>query len=267
MSEKEKNGGAAEPIHSIVYATKILELYASQRKEYMSLTEISRALSLHKTTVYRILRTLQTVGWIDQSPQSSQYRLGTGVLLVAGAVSVHRSRRDMILEEMNRLARELNENVVLSALRGEVGICVDLVRSEHRLSASAEYGYLVPLHVGATGKVLLSAQTPEVIERILNRYPPKTAAELRQSIDRIRREGYCVSDSEVDPGVAAVAVPLLTGDWIYALTVSGPDSRIREQGFEKLRDALLQAKERIETKAGRLAGKTAQSLHEGYPRE
>ena len=54
-------------VNSVLQATKILDYYASQRREYLSLTEISRAIGLHKTTVYRILHTLQSVGWIEQS--------------------------------------------------------------------------------------------------------------------------------------------------------------------------------------------------------
>lgn len=52
-------------VHSVLHATRLLELYAAQRKESLSLTEISQALGLHKTTVYRLLRTLQYAGWIE----------------------------------------------------------------------------------------------------------------------------------------------------------------------------------------------------------
>ena len=73
-------------VNSVLHATKILDYYASQRREYLSLTEISRAIGLHKTTVYRILRTLQSVGWIEQSSTNGQYRLGSGILMIASAV-------------------------------------------------------------------------------------------------------------------------------------------------------------------------------------
>lgn len=57
-------------VNSVLHAVRILELYAAQRRESLSLTGISRALSLHKTTVYRILRTLQHAGWIEQSEKA-----------------------------------------------------------------------------------------------------------------------------------------------------------------------------------------------------
>ena len=133
-------------VNSVLHATKILDYYASQRREYLSLTEISRAIGLHKTTVYRILRTLQSVGWIEQSSTNGQYRLGSGILMIASAVSVHYTTRQLISEEMRRLCDLHNETVVLSSLRGDTGICVDLVKGHHNLGISSENGYICLLY-------------------------------------------------------------------------------------------------------------------------
>ena len=127
-------------VHSVLHATRILELYAAQRRESLSLTEISKALGLHKTTVYRLLRTLQHAGWIEQSAKTGKYYLGTGILLVASAVSVHNTSRDLLSQEMHRLAETFNETVVLSVLLGHTGICVDLAKSRHRLGVAGERG-------------------------------------------------------------------------------------------------------------------------------
>ena len=135
-------------VHSVLHATRILELYASQRKESLSLTEISRALDLHKTTVYRLLRTLQYLGWIRQSPKPDGIAWAPAFLLVASAVSVHNTSRDLLSEEMHRLAEKFNETVVLSVLLGHTGICVDMAKSRHRLGIAGERGYIVPLQIG-----------------------------------------------------------------------------------------------------------------------
>ena len=201
-------------VNSVLHATKILDYYASQRREYLSLTEISRAIGLHKTTVYRILRTLQSVGWIEQSSTNGQYRLGSGILMIASAVSVHYTTRQLISEEMRRLCDLHNETVVLSSLRGDTGICVDLVKGHHNLGISSENGYIVPLDCGATGKTLLAAQSDELVERLIQNYPG-LEEKLRNQVKEIRQRGYCISEGEVDEGVAAVAVPLPMPDHIY----------------------------------------------------
>ena len=240
-------------VNSVIHATKILELYAAQRKEYMSLTEISKALQMHKTTVYRILRTLQSVGWIEQSALNGQYRLGTGILLVASAVSVHRTTRSLIAAEMRKLSELHNETVVLSALRQNIGICVDMVKSHHSLSISPENGYIVPLDKGATGKTLLSAQPLETIQTILSTFAPEISEPLEKQIQEIQRQGYCISEGEVDMGVAAIAVPLPMDDCIYTLSISGPVERLRQLGYERLHASLLETVESIQKKSTYLA--------------
>lgn len=227
-------------VHSVLHAAKILELYAAQRKEYLSLTEISRALGLHKTTVYRLLRTLQKVGWIKQSAQTGHYALGTGILLVASAVSVHNTSRDLLSEEMRRLAEKFNETVVLSVLLDKTGICADMAKSRHRLGIAGERGYIVPLEKGASGKALLAAQTPEVRDALIaGIYPDRTKRRLlKNQVLKILQDGYAVSTGEVDEGVAAVAVPLAIKNRAYALSISGPVQRLQNIGWQTLAKGL-----------------------------
>lgn len=250
--DKETASSTTPQVSSVIHATKILEFYAAQREEYLSLTEISRALHMHKTTVYRILRTLQSVGWIEQSSTNGRYRLGTGILLVASAVSVHRTTRSLIAEEMRKLSELHNETVVLSALRGNIGICVDMVKSRHSLSISPENGYIVPLERGATGKTLLASQPQDIIQRLLGSYPSDEAAALERQLRDIQRDGYCISESEVDMGVAAIAVPLPLNDCTYTLTISGPMERLKQLGYHVLKESLVQTANSIIQKSAYL---------------
>ena len=250
MSDTNFIESSTPMVNSVLHATKILDYYASQRREYLSLTEISRAIGLHKTTVYRILRTLQSVGWIEQSSTNGQYRLGSGILMIASAVSVHYTTRQLISEEMRRLCDLHNETVVLSSLRGDTGICVDLVKGHHNLGISSENGYIVPLDCGATGKTLLAAQSDELVERLIQNYPG-LEEKLRNQVKEIRQRGYCISEGEVDEGVAAVAVPLPMPDHIYTLTYSGPVERLRGLDYMVLVHSLQQAVKNILLKCDR----------------
>ncbi len=237
-------------VNSVLHATKVLELYAAQRKEYLSLTEISRALQLHKTTIYRLLRTLQQVGWIKQSPQTGQYALGTGILLVASAVSVHNTSRDLLAEEMRRLADRFNETVVLSVLLDKTGICADMAKSRHRLGIAGERGYIVPLEKGASGKALLAAQVPEVRDALIAAlFQDRTKRRiLKNQVLRILQEGYAVSVGEVDEGVAAIAMPLTIKGRAYALSISGPEQRLQAIGYATLSKGLKETVECLKQK-------------------
>ena len=212
-------------VNSVLHAVRILELYAAQRRESLSLTGISRALSLHKTTVYRILRTLQHAGWIEQSEKSGQYRLGTGILMVASAVSVHNTVKDQ-------------------------GVCVDMVQSRHRLSVMGHKGYIVPLHIGASGKMLLAMQDESLRDTLIGElFTEKTKQRiLKNQLLAILQDGYAVSRGEVDEGVAAVAVPLHLGQKGYVISLSGPEARLETIGLSRIRDTLLKTVRNLEQK-------------------
>lgn len=241
-------------VHSVLHAIRILELYAAQRRETLSLTEISKALGLHKTTVYRILRTLQQAGWMEQSAKTGKYYLGTGILLVASAVSVHNTSRDLLSEEMHRLAEKFNETVVLSVLLGHTGICADLAKSRHRLGVAGERGYIVPLRSGATGKTLLAAQPEELREQLLQELEPDRTKQriLKNQLLKILQDGYCISEGEVDQGVAAIAMPLHLKDKRFVLTISGPVDRLRAITYPVLRQGLEETVTRLERKSALL---------------
>lgn len=239
-------------VHSVLHAIRILELYAAQRRESLSLTEISKALGLHKTTVYRILRTLQQAGWMEQSAKTGKYYLGTGILLVASAVSVHNTSRDLLSEEMHRLAEKFNETVVLSVLLGHTGICADLATpSRHRLGVAGERGYIVPLQSGASGKTLLAAQPEPLREQLLQELEPDRTRQriLKNQLLKIRQDGYCISEGEVDQGVAAIAMPLRLKDNIFVLSISGPVDRLRALTYPVLRQGLAETVTRLERKS------------------
>ena len=219
-------------VHSVLHAIRILELYAAQRRETLILPKISKALGL----------------------QTGKYYLGTGILLVASAVSVHNTSRDLLSEEMHRLAEKFNETVVLSVLLGHTGICADLAKSRHRLGVAGERGYIVPLRSGATGKTLLAAQPEELREQLLQELEPDRTKQriLKNQLLKILQDGYCISEGEVDQGVAAIAMPLHLKDKRFVLTISGPVDRLRAITYPVLRQGLEETVTRLERKSALL---------------
>jgi DNA-binding IclR family transcriptional regulator len=176
-------------VNSVIHAIKIMELFAVKQKKYLTLSEISQSLQMHKTTVYRILRTLQTVGWVNQFEAGGKYSLGSGVLLVTAAVVYNYKRRDLIEEEMQKLSNRFNELVVLTTVRGDMGVCVDLVKPKNNLSYLVGSSYVVPFNAGATGKTLFAVQPDEVINRVLPRLPASGNKALIEQIKDIQGQG------------------------------------------------------------------------------
>ena len=174
---------------------------------------------------------------------------------MASAVSVHNTTREILSEEMHRLANQFNETVVLSVLLGHTGICADMAKSRHTLGLARERGYLVPLDQGASGKTLLAAQPPELRDSIIQEIGGDRTQQrlLKNQLLHILQTGYCISEGEVDPGIAAVAVPLVMKDRIYALSISGPLERLKALGYTQLADGLLLAAQRLGQKSALLS--------------
>ena len=90
-------------INSIIRATNILELYNKLDVEYLGLAEISKELDLHKTTVFRVVKTLEHQGWLRQEAPNGKYRLSSKLITLASAMTHSTSVDDLILQEMRDL--------------------------------------------------------------------------------------------------------------------------------------------------------------------
>lgn len=229
-------------INSIIRAIDLLYLYNKEEKE-LGITEIARRMKLHKSSVYRIVRTLESKGWLEQNPDTERYKLGMKIMDVGSTLLNTYDYHDVINRGMKELMREVHETVVLSAYTDLWGICVDLVEAENYISYTSKLGHKTPVYSGATGKILLAWQSEEEIQRVIDRglkpYTPQTITEeeaLREELKKIRSKGYALSFEETDPGVGAIGAPIFNGhgEMIYGVSIVGPVDRLKEKGIDTL---------------------------------
>lgn len=236
----------AQYINSICRAVDVIELFSKENKEFLGLLEISKLLNLHKTTTFRILKTLEHCGWIEQKVANGKYNLGFHILIASAYITLNYGVKDIIFKEMTALRDMYNENVLLSTLIDDIGICLDLVKSHHNLTTITKAGYQIPLHLGATGRTLLAYQTQNYINQYIDKYNDKINQtigrdKLLQYLNRIPKEGYAISNAEVDVDMTAIVVPLFGSNdkFLYTLTVSVPQFRLVKIGQERIVQSLL----------------------------
>lgn len=234
-------------INSIIRAIDLLYLYTKDTNE-LGITEISRMMQLHKSSVHRIVRTLEHMGWLEQNPVTEKYKLGMKIMDVGSTLLKSYDYRDVINQGMRELMAEVHETIVLSTYTDLWGICVDLIEAQNYITYTSKLGHKTPVYSGATGKILLAWQSEEEIQRVidngLQRYTPNTItdeATLRQDLKRIREKGYALSFEETDPGVGAIGGPIFNGkdEMIYGISIVGPVERLKEKGVDHLVDVLL----------------------------
>lgn len=224
-------------------------LLFKEGEEYWSIEEIAHKLDLPKSTCYRLVRSLQARGFLEKAGTSS-YQLGvTFMRLSSVAVSSNRDIRLMALPSMKRVAEALKESVSLMRLMNRQVVCVESIEGQYSLRVSIQHGRIQPIYAGASSRVLL-AHLPEsdwikYLEFPLRRYTENTITEfdaLCENLRKVRRDGYAISDGEIDLGARAVAVPLIRGrDEVFAaLSIEGPAIRMTPEVVKRCIDLLMQ---------------------------
>lgn len=174
---------------------RILELLAD-RGGSATIPQIVAGLGLHRSIVYRLLRTLEEHGLVARDERG---RVRLGLRLAALASSVERDIQSAALPELRAAAEELGATCFLVVLdRDEVVTLVSVEPSRSRVTVAENPGSEHPLGVGGPGRAI-AAQLPEATWSGIAD-PVAVAAVLR--------DGYATSHDEVIPGLRSVAVPL-----------------------------------------------------------
>ncbi|RAL21906.1 IclR family transcriptional regulator [Thermoflavimicrobium daqui] len=245
MSEEKKTVRAAER------ALDILLCFVSQ--PHLGLTEIAKQTQLNKSTVFRLLATLESKGFIKRDPETDKYQLGFRIWELAANIDQSHDPAILFLPEMESLRDELEETVSLYIRDGNERIRVQAVESKQAIRRVAPIGARMPLAVGASSKVLMAYTDPKVLEQVIQdpMWPMGVNKEVYQAqLKQIREEGYAISVEEREAGTAAVAVPIFNRrkQLIAALAVSGPVSRMSVQQMMQFVPNLVKAAEQMSKK-------------------
>lgn len=246
LSGRRKRSTAT--IQSIQRAVAILRSFTEAEPE-LRVTELSRRLDLHKSTVSRILGTLEQEGLVSHNPESGKYRLGLALISLAGVALGRLDVRGVAQPHLNQLVEISQETVNVTILDGQECVNVERAASPRPIRYVGWIGRRTPLHCTAAGKVLLSHLTPAQrsarLPRPLMRYTPETIvdeAALTASLHQVRRQGYAIVHEEFEEGFSAVAAPVFdhAGRVAGAISISGPTYRLGPDTIESYVQPLLE---------------------------
>ncbi len=216
-------------MQSVERALAILEILA--RTGEAGVTVIAAELGVHKSTAFRLLAALENSGLVEQVADRGKYRLGMGILRLAGATT---ARLDVVQEARpicRALAAGTGETVNVAMLAGGSALYVDQVAGGSSLQAHNWVGQHIPLHATSNGKVLLSELTDAELTTTLGPLAAHTDATittrkaLRAQLAEVREHGYAVAVDELEVGLTAVAAPIRNahGDIAASLSRVRPD--------------------------------------------
>ena len=248
----EATGG----VQSVDRALSILEILA--RSGECGVTEIAAALAVHKSTAFRLVTTLEQHGLVEQVEGRGKYRLGVGLLRLAGATS---ARLDVVQEARplcKQLAAATGETVNLAPLSGNSALYLDQVAGSSALQTHNWVGQHIPLHATSNGKVLMAWLGTAELGDLLGRLPSYTdqtitnKAALRKQLEVVREQGYAVAVDELEVGLTAIATPVRNahGDVICSMSVSGPTFRLPPERVEEVLPLLIEAADELSHRLG-----------------
>lgn len=237
------------PVTSVEKALKVLFAFRAERPSW-GVRELSAHLGFSPATVQRLLRLLKDYSFVDQDPETRQYRLGNVYFKFLHALQSTYPVMKAAKRFMKQLAERTQETVHLNVIEGLERVCVDSLESPQNLRGSMPIGERSPLHAGASAKCLLAFSTEEFIREYLDKVELTPITEntitsiedIARELIRIREQGYAASVGERTPGLAALSAPVFdhNGALLGTLSLALPDLRFRDERHRNFcRDALL----------------------------
>ncbi len=255
-------------VNSIVKAVHILDLLKSRGS--LSYAEILKQMSLPKSTLFKILSTLESEELVRKDQESARYQLGVRLIEWGSGARSQLEIRKIARPFMKKLSDALDCTIHLTVMtHGEV-LPIESFESGntywHNFSFPGGVGIPAPLHATGAGKAILAYLSTEEIETMiqkkgLEKFTEHTITDpdrLRADLDATRRRGYAVTDGEHDEMVRSVAAPIRDheGQVIASLSALGLASRFALERLPDISVPVVEAAEEISRLFGYIPGNT-----------
>jgi len=243
-------------VQSVARAIAILEELAG---EELGVTELGRRLGVHKATASRLVSTLKERGLVERDPSTDKFRLGVGLIRLAGAAMAGLDLVHLARPVLEDLAETTRETVNLALLDGDSVMHVDQIAGTRSVVSVSWVGRRTPVHCTSNGKVLLAFLDEAERERLLalpmERRTSSTVvdrAELRAQLAEVVRRGYAFTVEELEEGLNAVAAPIRGADGgvVAAVSAAGPAFRLRRSDIPRVGRIVMDAAGAISRRMG-----------------
>lgn len=232
-----KAQAAPEGTRAIIRAFQIIEQLCHTRKD-KRINELATETSLNKATVYRILQTLRSLGYVEQREDNDSYYATMKILSVSNELLGGMQLRTLARPAIEKLVDQAKQSAHLSIMDAGSVVIVEKIETDASFRVVSHIGRRSSSHSTSTGKVLLSLMEQEELERFIEKYPleshtPHTICNklrLFEELATIRQRGYAVDRQENSIGVSCIAAPIFdyTGLPVAAVSVTGATLEIEK---------------------------------------
>jgi len=229
----------SESIRAVDRALDVLMCFTNQTPE-LSMTQISEMVGINKSTVHRLLATLEGKQFLERDQVTGLYRPGIRLVQLAFLTMEHNDLRRLASPFLHNLCDQFRENVNLSVLDDTDVVYLDVIESSQRVKLAAVPGQRLPAFCTASGKAILAFLPEEKIPAILAhgmpRYTQNTLISEEafwEDMGHTRERGYAISEQEFEDGINAIAAPICNHP-IASISIAGPAYRLTRKRMSEI---------------------------------
>ncbi len=228
-------------IEALAHGLEILSLFTTERPS-LNLTEIVTATQFTKSTAFRLVSTLELLGYLERDPETRRYRPGLKVLQL-GFTALNSLELAQIAQPYLKSLSDATGETTNMAIRDGVDIIYVARNATQRIiGVNVQRGSRAPVYCTSMGKAQLIDFSRKELFDLLGEGPylrqsPNTIASLdalEAEICRVRQNGYAINDEELAFGLRSVAAPIRNseGKVVAAINISFPGGRLSRQEIE-----------------------------------
>ena len=220
-------------IRSVENALLLLEALADEDAK-CSLSQLSQKLGMTKASLFRLMATFESHGYVQREQSSSEYKLGMAAFEVGQKLLSRMTLLQKARPVMAQLARQCNETAYLVVKRDNDALFLDMADNDQKVKVVPLNGRRFPLSTCAAGKTLLAFN--------VNSNQAQTAhqPQLEEELASCRERGFCLDKDGIGEGSTCIAVPVFSaeGQLCGSLAMVGPSFRMDD---ERIKQQLLPA--------------------------
>jgi len=248
----------SDSVRSVERALDILLCFSLEKPTY-SLTQIAEHVGMHKSTIHRLLTTLEAKRFVTRNKTTGMYQLGYRFIELASIMLHDIDVNRWAQPYLQHLAVLSGETVDLAVLDDDHVVYLQVVESPQRVKISAAVGQQLPVYCTATGKAFLAYlpeyQANKILANGMTKYTDHTLvslADLVQDLRETRKRGFAISKEEYEKDINAVAAPILdsNGCPMAVIAIVGPSFRLSDDCMMKLGQSILETTAAIAREIG-----------------
>ena len=247
-------------VKSLIKALRILDTLG-ECPGGSGITEMSDTLKTPKSTVHRLIVTMEEAGYVIFDPQTSKYSLGNRVARLGEQLNQQSPLLTFGVPMLEQLTRDCHEASHLAIMQGTEVVYISHEESKEPVRISFGMGHRAPVHCTALGKVFLAGLSETEIfmlygnKKKLDRLTPNTVTSLRELVAEIgvvRREGIAYDNEEYMTGLRCMAAPIrdFSSRIVAAMSLSMLKHKMTEEKKAFFRNALRRVSLEISEKLG-----------------